>query len=47
MKVNFKAYEYNADDSFSEALYEFEGETSDGWAIRRNASDFRPQETTP
>lgn len=36
MEITFKAFEYNADDSFSKVEYRMKGDTSSGWDIYRN-----------
>lgn len=36
MEITFKAFEYNADDTFSKVEYRIKGDTSTGWDIYRN-----------
>ncbi|MGD9365585.1 MAG: alcohol dehydrogenase catalytic domain-containing protein [Desulfobacteraceae bacterium] len=39
MEITFKAFEYNADDTFSKVEYRIKGDTSTGWDICRNNKD--------
>ncbi len=38
--IRFKAPEYQADGSFVETQYEYEGDEQSGWVIRRNDEEF-------
>lgn len=40
MQISFKALEYTADDSFEPAEYEYEGDSANGWTIKRNGSAY-------
>ncbi|MEQ9362624.1 MAG: threonine dehydrogenase, partial [Leptospirales bacterium] len=39
-RIQFQAPEYQADGSFSDARYEYEGDEQQGWILRRNDEEF-------
>ncbi|MCR9141477.1 MAG: threonine dehydrogenase [bacterium] len=38
--IQFQAPEYQADGSFSDARYEYEGDEQKGWVLKRNGAEF-------
>lgn len=39
-RIQFQAPEYQADGSFTDARYEYEGDEQSGWVLRRNDQEF-------